>query len=371
MSKTARRLLLILFVVAVFLLMIYRSRGSIGLEDFNWELLGASVAQAKLSWLLLSLAGIYAAYALRALRWVRFSRYIKGGGFASVYVSTLIGFTAVFLLGRAGEPVRPLLIARKDGVPVSSAFGTYVLERVFDLASTAVIAGLALLVFTPATDPGGSKALLTTARTAGAVLFAGLLGLVSFLVYFRLHGAGALERRLAGWRTRPGWHARAAGLFAGFSEGLGAIRTLGDLGAAVGYSVLHWAVIALIYLWVPLSFGGRLAEIGFFGGLMVLAFTMVGSTLQLPGVGGGSQVASFLAFTVIFGVEKEPAAAASIVLWLLTFAGSSLAGVPLLIREGWSMGELRRLARAEREAEAVGSHVSLPGATGPSQEVGQ
>ena len=91
------------------------------------------------------------------------------------------------------------------------------------------------------------------------------------------------------------------------------------------------------------------------GAMLVLAFTMVGSTLQLPGVGGGSQVASFLAYTVVFGVEKEPAAAASIVLWLVTFAASSLAGVPLLIKEGFSMRELSRIAREEEEAAEAGA----------------
>ena len=43
---------------------------------------------------------------------------------------------------------------------------------------------------------------------------------------------------------------------------------------------------------------------------------------------------------------------ASIVIWLVTFASCSLVGLPLLFREGWSMGELRRMARARREGRA-------------------
>jgi hypothetical protein len=45
-------------------------------------------------------------------------------------------------------------------------------------------------------------------------------------------------------------------------------------------------------------------------------------------------------------------------MWLITFAGSTLVGVPLMIREGWSMGELRQLARAEAEAEESGTHLA-------------
>jgi len=168
-----------------------------------------------------------------------------------------------------------------------------------------------------------------------------------------------MEKRLEGWRAKRGWKRRAAAIFLGFFEGLQAIQSVRDLLAAVVYSAVHWSFVTLIYLWVPHAFGGRLGQLDLAGALLVLFFTMVGSAVQLPAIGGGSQAASFLAFTVVFGVEKEPAAAASIVLWLITFAAASLAGVPLLIREGWSMGELRRLARAEAEAEAAGAHIEV------------
>jgi len=81
----------------------------------------------------------------------------------------------------------------------------------------------------------------------------------------------------------------------------------------------------------------------------VLAFTLAGSAVQLPGVGGGAQVATFLAYTAILGIEKEPATAAAIVLWLISFAACSLAGVPLLFHEGFSLGKLRQLAKQEKE----------------------
>jgi hypothetical protein len=129
---------------------------------------------------------------------------------------------------------------------------------------------------------------------------------------------------------------------------------------AVVYSALHWGLIVLIYLWVMRSFSGSLGQLGFWSAMLVLAFTMVGSLVQLPGVGGGAQVAGFIALTRVFKIEPEPAAAAAVVTWLVTFAGSCLAGLPLLIREGLSVGELRRLARAEARAERAGSHVSLP-----------
>jgi hypothetical protein len=372
MPRPLRTLLIVLLALAAVGTLLYRARGAIGLEGFSWERLSEAVGRARPGPLLFSVLLIYLCYALRAVRWARFSRYLGRLGFWGVYSATLMGFASIFLLGRAGEPIRPLLIARKEKHAVSSAFGIYVLERVFDMAATAVLAGLALLVFPQRVFEGReSAALLAAARTTGGALFLALVAAVGFLVYFRFHGAGVLERSVGRWRAaaRPGWRTRLGGLFEGFGEGLHAIRTLGDLAAALVFSAAHWFGVLLVYYWGAQAFGGRLAELDLPSAMLVLAFTMVGSTLQLPGVGGGAQLATFLAFTVIFGVEKEPAAAASIVLWLITFAASSLAGVPLLIREGWSMGELRRLAREEAAAEAAGTH--LAAVAGPPPRAGK
>jgi hypothetical protein len=124
--------------------------------------------------------------------------------------------------------------------------------------------------------------------------------------------------------------------------------------------VIHWGLIVLIYVLVIRSFGGALEQFTFSGGMLVLAFTMLGSLVQLPGVGGGAQLASFIALTQIFHIDQEPAAAAAVVTWLITFAGACLVGLPLLIHEGLTVGELRRLASAEVEAETRGAHAGLP-----------
>lgn len=360
MRAPSKKLIFFSLVAVVVAILLYRSRGSIALADFDWSRLGTAIARARPDLLFLSLLGIYGAYALRAARWKLLSRYLDRANFANIFSGTLIGFTAIFLLGRAGEPIRPLLIAKKEDVPVSSAFGIYVLERVFDMASTGVIAALALLAAPRLLAESESNPLLKVARTGGIFLLLSLAAGIGFLVYFRFHGAMLIQRRVDAWRAEnrlQGWRGRLAGLLQGFSEGLHSIRTWADLTAAVSLSAAHWVLIAFLYYWVALAFGGRLAELGMDGALLVLAFTMVGSAVQLPAVGGGSQAASFLAYTAIYGVEKEPAAAAAIVLWLVTFAGATLAGVPLLLREGWSMGELRQLAREEADAEARGGHL--------------
>ena len=82
-----------------------------------------------------------------------------------------------------------------------------------------------------------------------------------------------------------------------------------DLLAAIFYTAAHWVLAVLIYLWVAQAFSGAFlhSDMNFSGAMLLLAVTLVGSVLQLPGVGGGAQIASFIGLTKIFGVEQEPA----------------------------------------------------------------
>jgi glycosyltransferase 2 family protein len=352
MLRNSRRyLLLVLFLVAIAFLL-YKFRNSAAFQGFHWDELVRSIRAARPELLLLSLVGIYACYALRAARWVRFCRWRGNARFVGVYAATLEGFACNVLLGRVAEPIRPVLIARKESLSIPGMFGVYFLERVFDMAATIVIAILALLSFERAGTIGaGGDLVMKAARSAGTVLVAGLAAVVVFLIYFRSRGGAWLEKRLQRESWAAGWRKKAAELLQGFSDGLQGVRTWADLAVLSGYTAVHWALVALIYEWVAHAFGGRLARLTFSEAMLVLAFTMVGSAAQLPVAGGGPQVASFLVLTVVFGVENGAATVAALVLWLISFVGVCIVGLPLLLREGWSLGELKRMAQAQKEAE--------------------
>jgi uncharacterized protein (TIRG00374 family) len=306
--------------------------------------------------LFLSIVVIYGCYAVRALRWQLFQGNLGSSRFWVIYEMTLAGFAAIFILGRPGEPVRPLLLARKEKLPIADMFGIYALERLFDTASTAVIAGIALFFFHSQSDAvGTATALEKAARSAGTLLIAGVAGAAIFLVYLRLHGTAVLERWLGGWREAHGWRGSMVRILLGFARGVQAIRDLRELVLAILYSALHWFLVLLVYYWGTRSFGGRLGTLGLGDVMLVMAFSLVGSVVQLPAVGGGAQLASVLVYTKIFGVETEPATAAAIVIWLIGFAVCSLAGVPFLIQEGLSLGKLRELAEHKKEAAAEAS----------------
>src|SRR5258707_10091684 len=217
MRASSRKLLIAAVVLGVLAVVVYRARGLFHFGDFSGAKLVHALRDANFFLLAISVIAIYGCYALRSLRWKVFQQNLGPSHFWNIYAMTLAGFSAVFLLGRAGEPVRPLLVARKEKLPVSGMFGVYVLERLFDTASAAVIAAVALLLFRSHTHAGETASRLeTAARTTGSLLFAGVIGAVAFLVYLRLHGTALLERQLQGWLKARGWRGNVAGILPWF-----------------------------------------------------------------------------------------------------------------------------------------------------------
>jgi hypothetical protein len=349
--RTGKRKLLLGAAALVLLgFLVYRSRDLLHLGNFSGGKLWASIRSANPLYILLGITMIYVCFALRALRWQIFQRNLGQAEFWPIYRMTLAGFAAIFLLGRPGEPIRPLLLSRKAKIPVADMFGIYVLERLFDIVCSAVIAAIGLLLYASSEHVGGGSSVIErSTRTGGTLLAVGVIGIVGFLAYLRLHGSGMLERTLQGWLGPKGWRAGIAKIILGFARGIQTIRTWRDLAEAAFLSAIHWYFVALVYLFVSHGFGGTLGTLGVGDCLLLLAITLVGSILQLPAVGGGAQALAIFAYTQVFGVEKEAAVAAALVLWLVTFASCSFAGIPLLVHEGFSFGQLREMAEHEKE----------------------
>lgn len=348
MRSSSRKLVYILIALAVVGFIVYRSSGLLHSGDFFGNLWKA-VRRANPALLGLSTVAIYACYAIRSLRWQVLQRNLGPSRFWQIYAMTLAGFAGVLALGRPGEPIRVLLLARKEKMPVADLFGIYLVERILDTASTLVIAALALLLIKSGAESQETAGRFVPAfQAAGALIGVGVLGAIAFLVFLRVRGTALLEKRLAPWLGAYNWKARVAGVLMGFARGVQTIRTWGDLALAAVYSALHWVLVLFVYEWVIRAFGGGLADFRLGDAMLVMAFSLVGSIVQLPGIGGGSQLASILVFTKVFGIEPELATALAIVIWVITFAAVAVVGLPILLHQGLSLAKLKEMAEDER-----------------------
>src|SRR5688572_23678101 len=134
-------------------------------------------------------------YVLRALRWQYLLAPIGHTRFSNAFRATVIGFAATFLLpARAGEVIRPYLLARREGLPGTAAFATIILERLLDLVTVLLL--FAFFVFLGAAGVGSDDpGQLAQVKFGGAVAAAG--SIVAFIVLFALAGHPERLGRLA------------------------------------------------------------------------------------------------------------------------------------------------------------------------------
>src|SRR5262249_17134298 len=209
--------------------------------SFSWREFGSSLASVDWSWMALGMAAFLATSGGRALRWEIMLRPVAPDAkLRRILSATCIGFTAVVLFGRAGEPVRPYLISKQAGVTFSSQIAAWVVERILDLLMVLVIFGIAL------TRVGHSG--IQPAPTFQAILQTGgyVAGLTGFLCLAVLIGLRQFrgrvrERLLEALTFLPEPALTRVNRFLGaFEEGMQSTRSPILIWKLVAYTVAEW-----------------------------------------------------------------------------------------------------------------------------------
>ncbi len=89
--------------------------------------------------------------------------------------------------------------------------------------------------------------------------------------------------------------------------------------------------------------------------LLLMGFSMVGSIVQLPAVGGGSQLAVISALQVVYGIPPELALSCGILLWLVTFMSCIPVGLTFAHREHLSLRKLSKASHEEGDGDGASS----------------
>jgi glycosyltransferase 2 family protein len=259
--------------------------------------------------------------------------------------ATLLGFTAINLLGRPAEIVRPYLIAVKEQVPLASQLAAWVLERIADLLMVLVLFGFALAHTGSSTGAAGSKLgwLLAAGGRIASLLAASTVLLTIAFRHFTQPVYTALKRVLH--FLPQSLCARTDRLLVSLIQGVESTRSDSALLLILLYSVLEWLLIVLTYWCLTASF----TELHFtiVDLLVFMGFISIAASIQIPGVGGGVQVMAVLVLTELFHVRLETASAFAFLIWIITFVAVVPAGLIIAMREGLGWSKLRRLAATE------------------------
>jgi uncharacterized protein (TIRG00374 family) len=314
---------------------------------FDFGVFRSQLALADWGKIGIAFACIYAGYLFRAARWALLLRHIKKVGPLSLLGTQVIGFTAVALIGRFADPVRPYLVAKKTGLPISNQIAVYIVERLFDAGTMALIF-CSVILLAPVGALPHPDVIRKASVGALAVTVAGAL----FLVAVRLAGgvvASLFEKTFGVVSKGLG---RAVGeKIRAFRAGLDTLRSFSDFAIALTLSLSMWGLISLAYFEIIRAFVHcpQLADLTLAKCILLMASSMAVSGFQLPVLGWFTQIGAVAAaMSGFFGVAAEPATACAATLLLITFLGIVPVG---LIWAQFEHVNLRKVAAESEHAE--------------------
>jgi glycosyltransferase 2 family protein len=324
-------------------------------RSFDWGMFWAQLHRINKFQVAYGIVLIYIAYVMRAVRWKIFLQPVRPKTKIVDLVSpTLIGFSGLALLGRAGEFIRPYLIARRTELSFSSQLAVWAVERIFDVGAFTLL--MILAIFLPTALPSiPHPEYYLRFRQAGFLLIAVVLATTVAAVVIGRSGEAVaqwVEKRFAHLPSHFGH--KLAQKVREFGMGLNTIHGPMSLLWLTLVSVGMWYIIALAYKAVAHSYGVDALEIPVSQILILMGSSMVGSMLQLPAVGGGSQMATIATLSSVFDVPPELAASCGILLWLVTFAAVVPVGLLLSHHERLSLRKLSVESHRAEDAEMEG-----------------
>ena len=320
-------------------------------HKLNWTEVWLEVREANWAQLALAIALFIGTYLVRVLRWRTLLAPMAEASFAGLFRATVIGFSALFVMGRAGEMiVRPAALSVKEKIHPSASYATVMVERVFDMIMVVIFFAVNLVFFEHTSGDVEVMKILTWIKVAGGLLLLLAIAGIWGLYKFRRHR----ERAIAFLERQLKWLPKAVktgfiSLLKYISESLGLLHDVRELTIVVSYTVLLWLMVAVAHLLVVRAFDIAYQVIPFTGAVFVMGLSMLGSVVPTPGGATGPFHTASQASLTLLGVPSNKAASVAIILHLVIFAPATFFGMFYLLQEGLSLENLKRIG--EKQAE--------------------
>jgi glycosyltransferase 2 family protein len=279
--------------------------------------IGRQIAAASPAWLGAAIGLSMCTFVMRALRWIWILRPVGRVPFLPAFRATAVGFAANTVLpARAGEVLRPAILAREAGLPFSALLASILFERILDALAQLFFLAIALM----GTPPAGAMASARVRWVAGAVA-ALAVAIALFAVVWRRATERLVDRvlRILPERLRP----RARGIAHTFLDGFASLRTPRLLVLVAGGSIAMWLVINVQIWCVMRAFQLHLPLSAAF---VVTTAAVLGLAVPTPGGVGGYHAAVQFALTDVFRVAVATATGVALIAHAVSFVPVSLIG---------------------------------------------
>lgn len=324
-------------------------------KDLDWQQVRTAFRAADPFLLIVSVLIICLGYFLRAVRWQVLLAPITRSDLKELFATTTVGFAAIFLVGRAGEIVRPMWLPMRDKrVRPSAALVTLGLERIFDLAALVVLFSANLVWFTP---PPGREEQFANVSLAGYLMLAGVV--IGFAMLFAYQHVAEWAIEVVGDLTDrkfiPGRIRKIIlSLMRQLAAALAILKDWRQAALASFWTLTLWFAISIPTWFVLLAFD---LPITFSDSLFIMGFAVVSSVVPTPG-GAAGAFHTATAASLLFlkpDIRNEEAAAMAIAMHLVYFAPALFFGIYYFVHGDINLQRFRSLLSSEHAVDEIES----------------
>lgn len=311
----------------------------------------AVLAHANYWWALSMIVPLVLSHLFRAWRWEYLLRPIKRElKFRNLFSAMSVGYLINNFLPKVGELVRPYAIGKLEGVSSSAAFGTLLVERIFDIVSFLIMIALIPFVYSgPLTQT--FPWLEETGIWITAATFA-FLGLFAFLMFRR-----DVTVKLLNYITRHLSPKRAAfveRISHSFLDGFLFLKEPKHFFAIGILSILVWGLY-IVMMYLPFRAFGLTEHYGLDmrSAVVLQAISSLGYMAPSPGATGPYHYFTIQTLTKLYNVNDDLARSYAVVTHALGYLVTSLIGIYYIIRDKLHLAELIKQSEEPNRTEAT------------------
>ncbi len=284
-------------------------------------------------------AGVIIGSYFRALRWRYFLYPLKKDiGMDILFSSLMIGYMMNSIIPRAGEVYRPVLLANKEKISKASAFGTILVERVFDVLSLLISFGICMIYFKQKLSSTFEEFNLEEISLYAAIITLIFVAVI-ILILFNLEKSEIIIEKITRKILPERFHQKVRQLFVSLINGFSFIKYPQYFLKIFVLSVLIWLSYILSTYLTFLAFD---IDLNFIDANLVLTMVTFALTIPLPANSAGIYHLFCTATLVnVYGINKETAFGFATVSHLLGLLGLMLVGAFYFVKENINIKKAR------------------------------
>lgn len=286
------------------------------------------------------LVGVVIGSYFRALRWRYFLNPIKKNiGMQNMFSAIMIGYMMNSVIPRGGEVSRPVILAKNENISKGAAFGTILVERIFDVLSVLAAFGICLFLYKARLGEAFSEFNIEKIALISSIIVFCVVALL-IVIIFNFEKSEKIIEKITSKIFPKKIQAKIQGGLVSVINGFLFIKYPKQYLAIFIYTVLIW----VCYIFSAyITFFACDIDLTFMDANLVLTMITFAMFLPLPGNSAGAFHYICTGTLVnMFGIDREVALGYATINHLVGFLLQVLIGAYYFFKENYKVKNLKQ-----------------------------